>query len=41
MLDGVPVSLIGRDDLIANKRAAGRDKDLNDLSHLQPTPKNP
>jgi hypothetical protein len=41
LLDGIPASIIGRDDLIANKRAAGRDKDLNDLSHLQPSPKKP
>ena len=34
-LDGVPVSLIARDDLVTNKRAAGRDKDLNDLMQLQ------
>ena len=34
LLDGVAVSIIGRDDLIANKTAAGRDKDLNDLKHL-------
>lgn len=39
MLDGVAVSIIGRDDLIANKTAAGRDKDLNDLKHLR-RPKN-
>jgi len=34
VLDGVPVSLISRDDLIINKQAAGRPKDLNDLAHL-------
>lgn len=36
VLDGVPVSFIARDDLMANKRAAGRPKDLNDLQHLEP-----
>ncbi len=39
VLDGVCVSLIGREDLIANKRAAGRAKDLNDLEHLRSDPK--
>lgn len=34
MIDGVPVQIIGRDDLIANKRAAGREKDLNDVKQL-------
>ena len=34
VLDGVPVRLIAREDLIANKRAAGRAKDRNDLKHL-------
>ena len=34
MIDGVSVSVIGREDLIANKLAAGRNKDLNDLKHL-------
>ena len=37
MIDGVPVSVIGRADLIANKLAAGRAKDLNDLKHLRQT----
>jgi len=37
-IDGVPVRLISRQDLIANKRAAGRDKDLNDLKHLEQPP---
>jgi predicted nucleotidyltransferase len=34
VLDGVPVHVIALADLVANKRAAGRPKDLNDLSHL-------
>ncbi len=33
-IDGVPVSLIGLDDLKANKRASGRSKDLLDLEQL-------
>ena len=33
-MDGVPASLIGLDDLKANKRAIGRHKDLDDLEHL-------
>jgi predicted nucleotidyltransferase len=41
-LDGVPVKVISRADLLANKRAAGRQKDLNDVQHLeQGKPKNP
>jgi hypothetical protein len=35
VLDGVPVRIIAREDLIVNKTAAGRDKDLNDLKHLE------
>jgi hypothetical protein len=31
---GVQVPLIARDDLIKNKRAAGRHKDLNDVERL-------
>lgn len=31
---GVPVNIIGRDDLIAAKRAAGRDQDLRDVREL-------
>lgn len=31
---GVPVSLISLDDLKANKRAAGRPKDIDDLNYL-------
>lgn len=33
--DGVRVSLIGFDDLVASKRAAGRDRDLRDLKLLE------
>jgi predicted nucleotidyltransferase len=35
VVDGVPVSIIGRSDLIANKSAAGRDRDRDDLKHLR------
>lgn len=34
-LDGTPVNIISREDLLANKLAAGRSKDLNDLDHLR------
>jgi hypothetical protein len=34
-LDGVPATLIARDDLLTNKRSAGRAKDLNDIKQLQ------
>ncbi|MBN1511553.1 MAG: hypothetical protein JXB13_06020 [Phycisphaerae bacterium] len=34
VLDGIPVPIIHADDLKANKRAAGRPKDLDDLDHL-------
>jgi len=40
ILDGVLVSFIGLHDLLTNKKAAGRDKDLNDLNHLN-QPKHP
>ena len=33
---GVPVHFISLDDLIANKRAAGRSGDIEDLKNLQP-----
>lgn len=33
-LDGVPIPMISRDDLVQNKRAAGRPRDLDDLTHL-------
>ncbi len=33
-IEGEPIHVIGRDDLIANKRACGRPKDLADLELL-------
>jgi predicted nucleotidyltransferase len=33
-MDGVPVKIISLDDLKANKRASGRNKDLADLDNL-------
>ncbi len=33
-LDGIDVNVIGREQLLANKRAAGRHKDLDDIEHL-------
>lgn len=35
VLDGVDVAVIGRDDLIANKIAAGRDRDRDDVHRLR------
>jgi len=35
-LDGIPVSLIGREELLRNKRASGRAKDLADVEALDP-----
>ena len=35
VIEGVPVRIISRTDLLTNKRAAGRPKDLNDLKHLE------
>lgn len=32
--NGVIVNMISREDLVTNKRAAGRSKDRNDLEHL-------
>jgi hypothetical protein len=32
---GVPASIISREDLIASKRAAGRERDLRDLKKLE------
>lgn len=33
-VEGIPVKFIGRDQLIANKLASGRDKDLSDVKKL-------
>ncbi len=33
-IDGVEVNVLSLDDLIANKRACGRAKDLDDIEHL-------
>lgn len=35
VLDGVPCFVIGREDLLANKRAAGRPQDLADVDILE------
>lgn len=35
VLDGVPTRVIALDDLIANKKASGRDQDLKDCAVLQ------
>lgn len=35
-IDGVEVQVIGRDDLLVNKRASGRPKDLADAETLDP-----
>ncbi len=36
-LDGIQLNVIGRDDLIVNKRACGRPKDIADAESLDPT----
>lgn len=33
--DGVPATILGLEDLIASKRAAGRERDLRDLKRLE------
>jgi predicted nucleotidyltransferase len=33
-LDGIPVAYIGKDDLVRNKRATGRHRDLADVEEL-------
>jgi len=33
-VEGIPIKFIGRDQLIANKLASGRDKDLSDVKNL-------
>ncbi len=35
-MDGMKVQVIGRDDLLVNKRASGRPKDLVDAATLDP-----
>jgi predicted nucleotidyltransferase len=35
VVDGVAISVIGRDDLLANKRAVGRPQDLRDVRALE------
>lgn len=35
MIDGVPVRIISLDDLIANKKASGRAKDIADVEVLE------
>jgi hypothetical protein len=37
-VEGTPLPFIGRDDLIANKRACGRPRDLADLAWLESDP---
>ena len=33
-IEGIPIKFIGRDQLIANKLATGRDKDFSDVKKL-------
>ena len=37
-IDGLPIHVIGRNDLLLNKRASGRTKDLSDLKILDKDP---
>lgn len=39
VVDGMELSFLSRSDLIKNKRATGRKKDLGDVEHLQKLPK--
>ncbi len=34
-LDGIPISFLGRDALLKNKRASGRPKDLADVAEIE------
>lgn len=34
-MDGSPATLIGLEDLLKNKRAAGRDRDISDVKYLE------
>ena len=38
--DGVPVSMIGLEDLIASKKAVGRERDQKDLKALEAVRRN-
>jgi predicted nucleotidyltransferase len=35
MLDGIEVNMIDVSDLIRNKKAVGRNKDLDDIEHIE------
>lgn len=35
-MDGIPVNIINLKDLLLNKKASGRYKDMNDVEHLTP-----
>ena len=34
-IDEIEIDFIGYDDLIKNKRASGREKDINDINNLK------
>jgi predicted nucleotidyltransferase len=34
-IEGIPINFIGLEDLIKNKKASGRHKDLDDVEHLK------